>query len=456
MQIPFGMSDWEMPSVNVSRIRLRNMYLIDNPFSPDGVARVTRPTLTEYLQVSEDAVKGMWRQDGCLDGAWLVCTGETLHKIQDGILFTVGALPGTGFCSFASSIDRTVVVRDGVAYLTDGETIEAIEMPEEGQEVGAVACIDSVFLLTVKDTYRFYWMNPDEDAPDPLNFASAERFPDPIISIGVVSDEIWFLGSDSVEVWQPTGDIDAPYVRVNGRSFVYGCVNNFATVVLVRDGYPALIWTTKKGEVVLAVGTPQKISNASVEERLRNATNIRAWGFRTFKNDFYVLSSDQITLVYDITKQTWSVWDSYLKDVWRAHLGFEDGEDVYAGDLETGTIWRLTEEDADEGNTPLIREASGFVSMTSNQEPCYNVNLRVNSGWSTSYTDSAVIDLRWSDDLGFTWSEYVQLPLGVKGAYGTDVTFRSLGTMNRPGREFEIRYSQPTKFRLDYATMNET
>lgn len=456
MQIPFGMSDWEMPSVNVSRIRLRNMYLIDNPFSPDGVARVTRPTLTEYLQVSEDPVKGMWRQDGCLDGAWLVVTGETLHKIQDGILYTVGELPGTGYCSFASSIDRTVVVRDGVAYITDGETVAAIEMPEEGQEVGAVACIDSVFILAVKDTYRFYWMNPDEDTPDPLNFASAERFPDPIVSIGVISDEIWFLGSDSVEVWQPTGDIDAPYARVNGRSFVYGCVNNFSTVVLVRNGYPSLIWTTRKGEVVLAQGTPEKISNASVEERLRNATNVRAWGFRTFKNDFYVLTTDQQTLVYDITKGTWSVWDSYLRDTWRAHLGFEEGENVYAGDSVTGTVWRLTENDADEDNTPILREVSGFVSLTGNQEPCYNVTLRVNSGWSTDYTDSAVIDLRWSDDLGFTWSEYIQLPLGVKGAYGTDVTFRSLGNMNRPGREFEIRYSQPTKFRLDYATLNET
>ena len=93
--------------------------------------------------------------------------------------------------------------------------------------------------------------------------------------------------------------------------------------------------------------------------------------------------------------------------------------------------------------------------MAGNQEPCYNVNLRVNSGWSPSYTEAPDVELRWSDDGGFTWSAYRRASFGFKGQYDKDITFRSLGNMNRPGREFEVRFSAPVSFRLDYATMNE-
>lgn len=454
MQIPLGVNDWEMPSENISRIRLRNMYLIDNPYSPDKISRVTRPTLSLFSTVSPDPVQGIWRQAGSLENKWLVITGSTLFAMsEEGVAIAIGPLPGTGIATFSGSIDQVLILRDNRLFSTDGVTITEILLPD-GQLPGAINCIDSVFIISVKDSYRFYWLNPGEATPDPLNFASAERFPDPIISIGIISDEIWFIGTDSVEVWQPTGDQDAPYTRINGRSFLNGCVDDLSVVTTYFQSYPCLIWVTDKREVVLGQGTPTKISNIAVEEKLRTATNFRAWSFRAAKNDFYIITTDEVTLAFDLTKKTWAVWDSYEMVNWRAHLGIQYQDKVYAGDSLTGIVWVLGDGDSDEGIS-ILREVSGFVNLEGNQEPCYNVNLRVNSGWSPSYTVQYPVELRWSDDGGFTWSSYRSQSFGLKGDYDKDITFRSLGNMFRPGREFEVRFSAPVSFRLDYATMND-
>ena len=454
MQIPLGMNDWEMPSENISRIRLRNMYLIDNPYSPDKISRVTRPTLSQFAAISPDPIQGIWRQAGSIEDKWLVLAGTTLFSMEDSGLFsTIGTIPGTGIATFSGNIDQILILRNNRLFATDGDVITEIFLPDD-QLPGAINCIDSVFIISVKGSYRFYWLNPGEDTPDPLNFASAERFPDPIVSIGIISDEIWFIGTDSVEVWQPTGDQDAPYTRINGRSFLNGCVDDLALVTTYFQSYPCLIWVTDKREVVLGQGVPTKISNIAVEEKLRNGTNFRAWAFRAAKNDFYVLTTDEATLVFDLTKKTWAIWDSYEMMNWRAHLGIQYKDKTYAGDLLTGTVWQLGDGDSDEGIS-ILREVSGFVNLEGNQEPCYNVNLRVNSGWSPSYTEAPDVELRWSDDGGFTWSAYRRASFGVRGEYDKDITFRSLGNMFRPGREFEVRFSAPVSFRLDYATMND-
>lgn len=114
---------------------------------------------------------------------------------------------------------------------------------------------------------RFYWVEPGETDIDPLNFATAERSPDPAYSVRVIGDQFWLFGANSTEVWYPTGDINAPFRRVQGQLFDRG----------VWDGTDAQI----KGQVILvdndgsvylvAGGNPQKISDNSIEERIRKA-----------------------------------------------------------------------------------------------------------------------------------------------------------------------------------------
>lgn len=454
MIIPLGSSDWQSIDENTGRIRLHNMYLIENPFSPDNMSRVSRPTLTSFQEVTNTPVYGIWSQEGTLDGSWLVVMGETLYKFTlPSTIVSLGPIPGTDYCQFAGTATRVIITRNGIAYSTDGTTISTVNMPDDVL-VGSVACINSSFLLSVLDSQRFYWIDPGETDPDPLNFASAERTPDSIVSINIVSDEIWILGQSSVEVWTATGDLDAPYQRISGRVYTEGCVSLATAVTGSYNGYPSLLWVTEKMAVIMAQGSPSKISDESVEELLRNSETFRAWTFRLNRHDFYVLTCDEQTVVYDITAKKWCRWDTYLKPNWRAHLGLQVGPDVYAGDIDQGIIWKLEEGLSDDG-VAVIREVSGFVGSSSNQQQVNSVHVRGSVGRPPEYASDQVLELRWSDDGGLTWSKYYSSTVGQKGEYSYDITYRSLGLLKRPGREFEFRFSGPARFRIDYATINE-
>lgn len=457
VQIPFGKGDWSSHSRHIARNKLRNMYIAQNPQSPEESSLYSRPSLKPLTTIGAEKISAMWRQDGTFGGDWFIIGGTSLYRFNPrSLVYTnIGQVFGASYAQFAGNEDRMVIVRDGVAYLYDGTSLLPIDMPDN-LPVGTVAQIDGSFLLGVLNEFLFYWLKPGETFPDGLSYAAAERSPDPITSINILSDEIWMIGTDSVEVWAPTGDLDAPYSRIPGRTYTEGCVHRDTVVASSFKSYPCLIWTTHQGEVVLAQGQPEKISDDSVEEFLKSATNLRAWGFRRNRNDFYVLTADQGTYVFNISSPQWARWDSYRYEYWRAHVGLQDRTKVFAGDSETSTIYELVQESVDNGGDPIVCQTSAFLPHGGTYLPCDSVNVRVNSGWMPSYEGlEPIISLRISDDAGFTWSEPLHASLGEKGGYNTDIMWRSLGRIYRPGRFFELQYSGLQNLRIDYATMNE-
>lgn len=460
--IPLGNIDWQSPDQNIPELKLHNMYLAENPASPDGLSRVSRPTLNFEVIVGTGPIYGIWQQDGCFAGDWLVVSGTTLYRVNrvTKVVTTIGEVGTVGYCQFAGTSDRAIIVRNGIAYSTDGVALTSIEFPDDIPGAPAVpliqsvAVINSYFIVTIKGTQRFYWIAPGEVNPDPLNFASAERLPDNIEAVAIVSDEIWFIGSQGPEVWAPTTDVDLPFQRINGRVYSDGTISRDSVVNAVSGSQPCLIWCTPEGSVVMAQGGVRRIANESVEEALKGAINPRAWVFRTNRHDFYVLTTNKFTYVYDITRGEWSRWDTYEQDVWYAHLGLQDRGVPYAGSSVDGKIYRLVEGTDDDGLS-VVREVSGLVVNPGKPLQCSSVLAVVNSGWSASYDYEPRLELRWSDDFGATWSEYVYLGLGVKGQYWKSAIFRSLGLIPQGSRIFEFRFAEKARFRIDYANMNE-
>jgi len=459
--IPLGTLDWESPSENVPRVRLHNMYLSENVTSPDGVSRVSRPTLKRVTSFGSGPISSMWRQDGCFNGDWFVVSGTELYRVNrvTKVETKIANLPGTERAKFAGTSDRVIIIRNGVAYsYTPSFTVIAFPDDIPGAPpvplIQGVVVINGIFILTVKNTQRFYWLNPGDVDPDPLNFASAERRPDDIEAVAINGDEIWFIGPQGPEVWSPANDPDLPFQRINGRVYSDGNSNVDTVVSCVFNNLPCLLWTTPEGAVVIAQGSVKKISNEAIEEFLKTATNTRAWSFRMNRHDFYILSSDQGTFAFDLGRGEWSRWDTYGKEYWIAHIGIQDGIFVYAGSDADSRIFVL-EEGFDDDGLPVVREVSGLVANPGKPTQCASVSVRVNAGWSDSYDQEPQLELRWSDDQAATWSDYVFIGLGTKGNYTADTIFRSLGLIPRPGRVFEFRFAGRSRFRLDYATMNE-
>lgn len=118
---------------------------------------------------------------------------------------------------------------------------------------------------------RFFWIEPGEITIDPLNFATAERAPDPISGVIVFGDQFWLPGQTTTEVWYFTGDIDAPVLRLKGVTFDRGTWEG--TALQVKD---SMIIVDSDGGVFQISGGETRISNPSIEERIRKAIAYQA------------------------------------------------------------------------------------------------------------------------------------------------------------------------------------
>lgn len=163
----------------------------------------------------------------------------------------------------------------GASTLTGGgsPTFTQVATPDDVGVV-SVGYVSGFVIVVIAQGYgvngRFYWIEPGETIIDPLNFATAERSPDPIISVRVVGDQFWLLGTNSTEVWYPSGDATAPFQRVQGRLFDRGIWEG--TDMAVKD---AVLVVDNDGIVYsITGGGPVRISNSSIEERMRDAINI--------------------------------------------------------------------------------------------------------------------------------------------------------------------------------------
>ena len=157
----------------------------------------------------------------------------------------------------------------GAPYLT------SVDMPD-ALAPAAVTFIAGYVIVVPKTTNttgfngRFFWIEPGETFIRPLNFATAERSPDPLFNCRTVGDQFWLLGEKTTEVWYPTGDELIPFQRIQGQVFERGTVEG--TDAQIKD---SLVLVDSDGVVyVVAGGGPKPVSDNSIEERIRRALRL--------------------------------------------------------------------------------------------------------------------------------------------------------------------------------------
>ena len=304
-------------SQNIPEVKLHNMYISENPLSPDGFSYVTRPVVNNFVDFNNEIVRGVYYQQGFLNDSIMVVAGNTLYAVNDeGVKASIGFIAGSDLCYFSSTIYGVGIIGGGVLYVYDGISLVSVEVPDS-LIPATITSLNNYFIIAIKNSNKFFWIEPGEVVIDGLSFASAESNPDDIVGIKTVSDELWILGKESAEVWAVSGDVNAPFLRISGRVFNKGCFSESSITLGVMNSLPCLIWVSNSKEVLLGQGSPAKISNEFVEEMLKLSSYARGWFFQRQRNDFYVLSTDIITLVFDLTNQVWYKWSTLGQDTWK-------------------------------------------------------------------------------------------------------------------------------------------
>ena len=169
----------------------------------------------------------------------------------------------------------TALTASGSGTLANGglQVLQGCTMPG-GVTPNSLTQVSSYVLVSESDSQEFFWVNPGEVTIDPLNFASKESSPDPIISMRAVGDQVMIMGAKSTENWYATGNLSAPFAPIEGRVYARGVING--TPVVVDDG---IILVGDDGRVYSIGFQPgdstdtswgvNRISNNGVEERIR-------------------------------------------------------------------------------------------------------------------------------------------------------------------------------------------
>lgn len=170
-----------------------------------------------------------------------------------GIAWTAGTLTGGG-----GPVWFQVATPDDVGIVSLGYIAShVVAVPAQGQGING----------------RFFWIDPGETTIDPLDFATAERAPDPISEVAIFGDQFWLPGANTTEVWYFTGNEDSPVLRVQGVVFDRGAWPG--TAIQVKE---SMIIVDSGGGVfqISGAGGPKRISRPDVEERIREAIQYQA------------------------------------------------------------------------------------------------------------------------------------------------------------------------------------
>lgn len=179
--------------------------------------------------------------------------GNAIVTTETGaaIAWTAGTLTGGGTPAWFQVETPEDVGIVSVGYIAS----YVVCVPTQGQEING----------------RFFWIDPGETTIDPLDFATAERAPDPISGVVVFGDQFWLPGTSTTEVWYFSGNEASPVLRMQGVVFDRGAWEG--TAVQVKD---SMIIVDNSGAVFQISGGAKRISRPDIEERIREAIQYQA------------------------------------------------------------------------------------------------------------------------------------------------------------------------------------
>ena len=193
----------------------------------------------------------------------------------------------------------------------------------------------------------------------------------------------------------------------------------------------------QKGKVVAHVSEIVALVSYTVGGTER--FNSRAWGFTLDQHPFYVLHlGSEGTFVFDALTSQWAEWGTEGYVGWNAENGVEWNNQVYYGDNEGPTLWRMDPESfLDDDFRTITRIVTGGIPATGRQT--IRTGMFVLSMTKQSDIDTLsdpYVKLSISDDGGKTFRDLNVLTFDDSETQ--DLSWRSLGVIKAPGRVFRI------------------
>ena len=420
-----------------------------------GFTREQVPGLVPLAELGAEIRGFWWTGQRCF-----VVAGAKLYELFAGMTFAERGtlLTSTGRVEMAQGLFSLVVVDGPYGYsLTLASNAFGRITDSDFYGSHRVSFLDGRFIFVRPETQQFYWSEGLDAANDydAADFASAESFPDKIVSHIVDHREVWFAGERSIEVWVPSPGVDQVYARNSGVTIEVGCA---ATHTLQQvDNSVVWVGNDKHGQGIVWIAgggngyTPTRISDNSIEDALAQIEDMSgayAWTYQDAGQTFYVLQipGAETSWVWDASTRKWHERAEFAGgelSLWRAssHV-FAFGRHL-VGDA-AGNVYEIDADEYTYAGDPIYREWTAPHSASPDRARVFyeSVRLDVTAG-ETSSGINPQMEMRYSNDGGFTWSNWSARSTGRIGEYSKPVKWDRLGQGR--DRVFQYRTSDDAK-----------
>ncbi len=323
---------------------------------------------------------------------------------------------------------------------------------------------------TFQDGYIIISLAPNDPDPDrrtffvsnlndpniwnPLDFGVKESNPDPIMGVFAAYEILHLMGSQTTELWQNSGNALFAFQRLPGGGVVdTGLVNPW--LVCKMDG--TIVWLSfdARGQYTawqLQGATPVRISNHAIENHWSNfdTTGASVYSYTENGHVFAVFSfpiPDE-TWVYDSTIGPGLGWHKRLSwdgakfhaDRGRYH-GFSSPIGHCVGDPNLPNLYIQSMDFLDE-NCNCIRRIRIAPHLVDEKKWHFYTRFRMHMLTGVCPpTLTPTCSLRISNDGGYTYGSYLDMPMGDTGQYEKMVEWYHLGRSR--DRVFEFSFCEP-------------
>jgi hypothetical protein len=461
MQTPILGGSNRLRSVNAADNTMINLIPEIIPSGGKQAAYLFRaPGLRLLATVGSGPIRGLWNYQG----TGYVVSGSELYSIDSSWNATfLGNVSGTGPVSMADNGTQLFIACDpeGFIYNRVSGLFQQITDPDfPGAQ--CVGYLDGFFVFTQPNSQQF-WITAILEGTqiDPLDFASAEGYPDNIVSMLIDHREIWLFGTNSTEVWYDAGAQDFPFQRIQGAFNEVGCLSPFG--VCKADN--RIFWIGQDargfGMIYAAQGyIAQRVSTHAVEWQIQQYPNLQntiAYSYQQGGHTYvaFIFPDADTSWFYDVATGEWCQRAGFNPDLGeftrhRSNCQMNFSSEIVVGDFENGNLYAFDLDKYDDNGTPQkwLRRWSALPQGANNlnRTTHHSLQLDCKSGVGTLDTTDPQVMLRWSDDSGHTFSNEHWASMGPLGDYSRRVYWRRLGmTTKLRQRIYEVSGTDPVE-----------
>lgn len=427
----------------------------------DSLSYYGRPGLQRFTSLGETPIRGM------------LAIGNLLYVVHRGTLYSVNnAAQETALGTLDTTSGRVgmthngtqILIVDGVEGYTWNIDTTTFAKITDADFVVANTCdvLGGFFVVDNADSGQFnISAGYDGTSWDPLDFATAEAFPDDLVRVYVEAGQLLLFGERSTEWWANVGNADFPFAPVTGAVMEWGLAARWSVADV--EGTCCFLGQNRTGEVqvlmlrgygVEPVGGPEFNHTINQYDAWSDAT---AFGYTVDNHSFYQInfpSAGECWAVSMRTGMATRMQYGTLGARHRAEMSEQWLNRTIVADYEDGTLYRVDTNVYDDNGMSFAKQLQGRHVFDEERFSVSEMRLDMEPGVGNASGAGADPQamLQVSKDGGHSWGPERWKEIGGQGEYRQRCVWRRLG-MARDW-VFRVRVSDPVKFVCTGAWVN--